>query len=218
MNTISLYLVDNYFLTRISWKKYLNLQDNIEVLGDFKDAGECFKAIAAKQPNIVILDVELPQINGIEACRIIKEKYPKIKVVIFTTCEDYDKVLASLSCGACAYAVKGKSDIIKVIGIVMQEGIWIEPELSRKAFSKLPAANLKNLENPYKYENYKEILTQRELEVLKFIIEGKTNAQIAKEIVVSTNTIKAHVGNILEKLGAVDRVQAAVIAVRANLF
>ena len=86
------------------------------------------------------------------------------------------------------------------------------------AFASIPAPNIKDLENLYENKRLKNSLTERELEVLKLLIDGKTNAQIAKEIIVSTNTAKAHVGNILTKLSVTDRVQAAVKAVRANLF
>jgi DNA-binding NarL/FixJ family response regulator len=218
MKQTTLFLVDDYLLTRVSNKRQLSFDSKYKILGDFKNANECFEALEYTIPDIIIMDLDLADINGIEASRIIREKYPRIKIIILTSHEEDIKVLASLSCGACAYIIKGKTDIKKVIDIVASGGFWIDIELGCRAFSKIRVPDVKNLDNLYKYDELKNILTQRELEVLKLLIEGKTNSQIAKEIIVSNNTAKAHVGSILSKLGVKDRVQAAVMAVRANLF
>ena len=218
MAQLNLFLVDDYLLTRISNKRQLENNSDFKVLGDFSCAKECLLALEKCSPDIILMDLELPDINGIEVCRIIKEKYPKIKVIMLTSYDDCAKVLASLSSGACGYIIKGKTDIKYALNIVAQGSFIIDLELASNAFSKIPSPNTKNLEDLYQYENLKHNLTQRELEVLKLIIEGKTNSQIAKDIYISTNTAKAHVGSILEKFGVKDRVQAAVMAVRANLF
>ena len=218
MDKVTLFLTDNYLLERIANRKRFENNKNYTVLGDFQNATDCLEALKTTQPDIILTDLELSDINGIEFCKIVKEKYPKIKIIILTSYEDNSKVLASVSSGASAYAVKGKSNIERVIDIVSAGGFWLENEIASRVFSKIPKPDIKNLENLYKYENIKYSLTQRELEVLKLMIEGKTNSQIADEIFVSINTIKAHVGSILEKLGASDRVQASVMAIRANIF
>ena len=218
MTKLNLFLVDNYLLTRISNKKQLEINSDFRILGDYRSAKECLSGLEKHSPDIILTDIELPDMNGIEMCRIIKEKYPKTKVIILTFYDDAEKILASLSNGADGYILKGKTDIKYAIDIVSKGSFLIDLNLAQSAFSKIPIPNIKNLENLYKYEGLKQNLTQRELEVLKLIIEGKTNSQIAKDIYVSTNTAKAHVGSILEKFGVKDRVQAAVMAVRANLF
>ena len=215
---LNLFLVDDYLLTRISNKRELENNPDFKVLGDYSSAKECILALENHSPDIILMDIEFPDMNGIEACRIIKEKYPKIKVIMLTSYDDSAKILASLACGACGYIIKGKTDISYAINAVAQGSFLIDLELANNAFSKITAPDTKNLENLYKYEELKHNLTHRELEVLELIIEGKTNSQIAKDIYVSTNTAKAHVGSILEKFGVQDRVQAAVMAVRANLF
>ncbi|MBR2069362.1 MAG: response regulator transcription factor [Candidatus Gastranaerophilales bacterium] len=218
MAVLTLFLVDDDLLTRISHKRRLEFKSNIKVIGEFSNAQDCIKALARKQPDLILMDLELSGVNGIEACRFIKTNYPKVKIIILTSFEDDSKVLASLSQGANGYAVKGRCDIGKVIDIVMNGGFWIDSKLACHAFSKIVTPSFSNLEALEMHCLLREKLTQRELEVLKLITEGKTNTEIAQEIVVSTNTIKAHVGSILEKLEAADRVQAAVIAIRANLF
>ena len=189
-----------------------------KVLGDFSNAKDCIKALEKTVPDIILMDFELPGINGFEACKIIKEKYPKVKIIILTSHEDEIKILTSLSVGASGYALKEKNNLEKVIDVIYQGGFWIDYGIALKAFSKIFIPDIKNLEKLYKYDKLKQSLTQREFEVLKLMSEGKTNSQIAQEIIVSTNTIKAHVGNILQKFEATDRVQAAVIAVKANLL
>ena len=219
MSVLTIFLVDDYPLSRISSKNRLeSYSDNYKITGDFSNAKDCINAIKTMHPDVILMDLELPGINGIEATKIIKEKYPEIKVIILTSFEDDSKVLASLSVGCDGYIIKGKNDIKKAIDIIIQGGFWIDSKVANKAFSKISVPNIKNLEKLYKYDELKQSLTQREFEVLKYMAEGKTNSQIAKEIIVSTNTIKAHVGNILEKFGAIDRVQAVAMALRANLI
>ena len=218
MDKLTLFLVDNYLLDRITNRKRFDNNKNYKVLGDFHNAQDCLCALQNVQPDVIITDLDLSNMNGIEFCKIVKEKYPKIKVVILTSFTDDSKILASISSGASAYVLKGYKNPEEVIDIVANGGFWLDNELAQSVFSKIPMPDIKNLENLYKYEDVKYSLTKRELEVLKLMIEGKTNSQIADEIFVSINTIKAHVGSILEKFGAVDRVQASVMAIRANIF
>ena len=218
MTKLTLFLVDDYLLTRVANKRQINLKSDFKILGDFKRAKDCLKALKIMHPDIILTDINLSDINGIELCRIIKEKYPDIKVIILSATEDDFKILSCLSSGASGYIVKGKTDIVKAIEIVSKGIFFIDLDIASSAFSRIPALNTKNMEKLYKYKELAQNLTQRELEVLELVTEGKTNSQIAHDIFVSTNTAKAHVGSILEKFGVKDRVQAAVMAVRANLF
>lgn len=220
MKTITLYIVDDYLLTRIAHKRYFEHDDNYKILGDFQTAEECLDAMKKNEADIILMDIELPEMNGIEATKIIKDTYPKTKVIMFTSYENEERVLASLACGACGYVLKNteEQELKKIIKMVTSGEFWMDLEIAKTAFASIPAPNIKDLENLYENRRLKNSLTDRELEVLRLLIEGKTNSQIAKEIIVSTNTAKAHVGNILMKLSVEDRVQAAVKAVRANLF
>ncbi|MBR5304602.1 MAG: response regulator transcription factor [Candidatus Gastranaerophilales bacterium] len=220
MNPVTLYVVDNYLLTRIAHRRNFANDNEIFFLEDFSNAEDCIKKMKHKPADIILMDIELPKMNGIEATKIIKEKYPRTKVIIYTSFKNDQKILASLACGACGYVLKSNQniDLKKIIKMVAKGEFWMDLEIAKLAFSIMPTPNVNDLENLYENKNIKNSLTARELEVLKLLIDGKTNSQIAQEIIVSTNTAKAHVGNILTKLSVTDRVQAAVKAVRANMF
>ena len=220
MKPVSLYIVDDYLLTRIANRRYFAKDNEIILLEDFGNAQDCLKKMEEKPADIILMDIELPQMNGIEATKIIKEKYPKTKVIIYTAYKNEQRILASLACGACGYVLKNNPniDLKNIIKMTARGEFWMDLEIAKLAFSYMPIPNASDLENLYENKKLKETLTSRELEVLKLLIDGKTNSQIAKEIIVSINTAKAHVGSILTKLSVSDRVQAAVKAVRSNLF
>ena len=220
MNPVTLYVVDDYLLTRITHKRNFANDKEIIFLEDFSNAEDCIKKMEQKPADIILMDIELPKMNGIEATKIIKEKYPKTKVIIYTSFKNEQRILASLACGACGYVLKNNQniDLKNIIKMVARGEFWMDLEIAKLAFSIMPTPNVNDLENLYESKNIKNSLTARELEVLKLLIDGKTNSQIAQEIIVSINTAKAHVGSILTKLSVTDRVQAAVKAVRANMF
>lgn len=206
MNLISLYVIDEYLLTRIAHKKYFSNDSEFELLGDFSTAEECLINMEKRPSDIVITDIELPEMNGIEATKLIKEKFPKTKVIINTSHRNEQRILASLAVGASGYVLKNdrSADLKKIIKMVMHGEFWMDLEVAHLAFSTIPTPNIKDLENLYENKKLKNMLTKRELEVLKLLIDGKTNSQIASEIIVSTNTAKAHVGSIFAKLAVTD--------------
>ena len=220
MNPVSLYVVDDYLLARIAYRRYFADDNEIKLIEDFSSADECIEKMKTKQADIILMDIELPNINGIEATKIIKEKFPKTKVIICTSYKNEQRILASLACGACGYVLKNspQTDLKNIIKNVAKGDFYMDLEIAKLAFSLIPTPNVNDLENLYENKNITNTLTAREMEVLKLLIDGKTNSQIAQEIIVSINTAKAHVGNILTKLSVTDRVQAAVKAVRANMF
>lgn len=220
MKPVDIYVVDDYLLTRIAHRRDFFSDNQINLLEDFSNAEECIERMAKYPADIVLMDIELPKMNGIEATKIIKEKYPKTKVIIYTSYKNEDRILASLACGACGYVLKNNPniDLKNIIKMVARGEFWMDLEVAKMAFSLVPVPNVNDLENLYENKNLKKTLTAREMEVLKLLIDGKTNSQIAQEIIVSINTAKAHVGSILTKMCVTDRVQAAVKAVRANMF
>ena len=220
MNPVSLYVVDDYLLTRIAYRRYFANDKEINLVGDFSNAAECIERMKTKQADIVLMDIELPNMNGIEATKIIKEKFPATKVIICTSYKNEQRILASLACGACGYILKNNLELNlkNIIKMVSKGEFCMDLEIAKLAFSQIPSPNVNDLENLYENKNIINTLTAREMEVLKLLIDGKTNSQIAQEIIVSINTAKAHVGSILTKLSVTDRMQAAVKAVRANMF
>ncbi len=220
MNKISIYVVEDYFLTRASYRHLLGNVEDIKLLGDFETAEECLEAMEKKPADIVLMDLGLPFMNGIEATRIISEKYPETKVIVLTSHENEEEVLACAAIGASGYVLKDVEieTLKKVIRAVNIGALWFDPQIADVTKSVIPKPKSTDINNLYNKKDLKSVLTERELEVLRLISEGKSNVEIGEIMMVSTNTAKAHVGNILSKLSVTDRVQAAVMAVKSDLF
>lgn len=215
---IALYIVEDYLLTRITYRHSLPTHsDKLDIINDFETAEGCIDALKNQEVNVILMDLGLPGMNGIDATRIIKDTYPDIKVIILTSHENDDEVLASLASGANAYALKDitPDNLAKLIESVNRGALWLDPRIARIATDVFRRNNQLNLKD----KNVNDFnLTAREKEVLKLLIDGMSNTEIAKVMVISHNTVKAHVGNILEKLSVSDRVQAAVKAIKCELF
>lgn len=213
--TIKLCIVEDYSLTRIALKYALNQYDDIDVVADFEDAESCLDFLINNKVDIVIMDLGLPNMDGLEATKIIKEKSPETKVIIVTSHETDEEVLTALVSGANAYTLKDVefSDLYKVIKLVIKGGIWLDPRIVQIAIKVF-----KQQQNQPQEKNLELNLTDREKEVLKLLSEGLSNTQIAEKLVISSHTAKVHVSNILNKLAVTDRVQAAVKAYQYNLY
>lgn len=216
MTPVTLYLVDSCLLSRISNNIYFSKNKSYQYK-IFDNATDCIKDL--KEGNsLIISDIDLPDINGIEQAKIVKSKHPETKILIYTSREDATSVLASLSNGVSAYILKRKRRNLKnIIEKILKNEFYMDLRTATSTFSKIPSSNIEDMEQIKESRKLKYNLTTRELEVLKLIIDGKTNTQIADEIIISANTAKAHVGSILTKLSVTDRVQAAVKAVKANI-
>jgi len=208
---ISVYIVEDYLLTRVTYKKAFRDYPDINILGDFETAEECIEALETKPADVILMDLGLPYMTGIEATKIIHRKYPDIKIIILTSHENDDEVLSSLASGANAYALKDieTKKLYNLIHTVNEGSIWIDPKITKvvqKTFYKA---------EPLGKEDFH--LTPREKEVLDLLVQGFSNTEIADRIIVSPSTAKAHVCNILNKLSVTDRVQAAVKAIKYDL-
>lgn len=212
--TIKLCIVEDYSLTRTALKYALNLYEDIDVVVDFEDAESCLDFLINNKVDIVIMDLGLPNMDGLEATKIIKKKYPETKVIIVTSHETDEEVLTALVSGANAYSLKDIefSDLYKVIKLVIKGGIWLDPRIVQIAIKVF-----KQQQDQHQEKNLELNLTDREKEVLKLLSEGLSNTQIAEKLVISPHTAKVHVSNILNKLAVTDRVQAAVKAYQYNL-
>lgn len=212
--TIKLCIVEDYSLTRIALKYALNQYNDIDVVADFEDAENCLDFLINNKVDIVIMDLGLPNMDGLEATKIIKEKFPETKVIIVTSHETDEEVLTALVSGANAYTLKDVefSDLYKVIKLVIKGGIWLDPRIVQIAIKVF-----KQQQNQPQEKKLELNLTDREKEVLKLLSEGLSNTQIAEKLVISSHTAKVHVSNILNKLAVTDRVQAAVKAYQYNL-
>lgn len=219
-NKISVYVVEDYQLIRKSLNLIMGKADDIELIGDFENAEDFFEVFEQRPSNVVLMDLGLPGLNGLAATKIIKEKYPQTKVIVLTSHEHPDEVIAALALGANAYCLKDLEsyEINKIIREVHKGAVWIHPKVSDAAKIYAPRPNSTDFDNLYSSLGQEANLTERELEVLQRIVDGKTNTEIAGEMNISVHTAKAHVGNILDKLAVSDRVKAAVKAIRNNII
>ncbi len=212
-------IIEDYKLTRVGLRYALNQIENINVIAEAESAEEGIEIIRKNQPDVVLMDLGLPSMNGLEATIRIKEMFSQIKIVILTSHDREEEVLASFGSGANAYCLKdiepkALSDVIKSAA---KGACWIDPAVARLALKLFPKPE--NVEFLSKGANAdpKGHLTEREQEVLKLLVQGRSNTEIAKELIVSVHTAKAHVCSILQKLCVDDRVQAAVKAIKEGL-
>lgn len=212
-------IVEDFKLTRVGLRCALNANEDINVVGECEDAIEGLKVIERTKPDVVLMDLGLPGMNGIEATIKVKEISKDTKVIALTSHDREEEVIAALSSGANAYCLKDidPQKLADVVRDVAQGVCWIDPVVAHMALNSLPKVdNIGFLPNKSSSEGMIP-LTEREFEVLKHLVMGKSNTEIAKELIVSVHTAKAHVCSILQKMCVSDRVQAAVKAVKEGM-
>lgn len=217
---ISVVIVEDYKLTRVGLKSALNEYEHINVVAEAQDADEGVKLIEKLKPDVVLMDLGLPGMNGLEATMKIKEKNSEVKIIILTSHERGEEVIAALGAGANAYCLKDitPETLSAVIKNVADGACWVDPAVSSIALNFFPKPENVTLLQTTEVQDGRAQLTERELEVLKHLVNGKSNTEIAKELIVSVHTAKAHVCSILQKLCVDDRVQAAVKAIKENII
>ncbi|MBR1753359.1 response regulator transcription factor [bacterium] len=212
-------IIEDFKLTRVGLRCALNTNPDIDVVGECDNAVLGFDVIARVKPDVVLMDLGLPEMNGLEATVKVKESFPKIKVIALTSHEMEDEVLAAFASGVNAYCLKDidPAKLADVIRDVAKGVCWIDPQVANMVLRAFPSPENMTL-LPSRAEVINRIpLTEREQEVLKHLVMGKSNTEIAKELIVSVHTAKAHVCSILQKMCVNDRVQAAVKAVKEGL-
>ena len=217
---ISVVIVEDYKLTRVGLKSTLNDYEHINVVGEAENADEGIRIIGKLHPDVVLMDLGLPGMNGLEATIKVKEQLPSTKVIILTSHERGEEVIAALGAGANAYCLKDitPETLSEVIKNVADGACWVDPGVSSAALNFFPKPENVALIQTTEVQDARAQLTERELEVLRHLVKGKSNTEIAKELIVSVHTAKAHVCSILQKLCVDDRVQAAVKAIKENII
>jgi two-component system, NarL family, response regulator LiaR len=207
---IKVVFVDDHEMVRIGVSSYLSAQPDIEVVGEAGNGKEGVELALSLRPDIILMDLVMKEMDGIEATREIIEKWPEAKIIIVTSFLDDEKVYPALEAGATSYMLKTSkaSEIANAVRVTYSGQPVLEPEVTGKMMMKM---RQKNTVLPH------EELTEREMEVLKLIAEGKTNQEIADELFIALKTVKTHVSNILSKLQVQDRTQAVIYAFRHSL-
>ena len=227
--TISVIIIEDFKLTRVGLRCALNANEDINVVAESENAADGLELIKKHVPDIVLMDLGLAGMNGIEATVKVKEinkdikdkdiKDKDIKVIALTSHDREEEVIAALSSGAMAYCLKDidPAKLADVIRDVNNGVCWLDPVIARKALDAFPKQETVGILKDKTAEEGRIPLTDREFEVLKHLVDGKSNTEIAKELIVSVHTAKAHVCSILQKMCVNDRVQAAVKAVKEGL-
>jgi len=224
MDSIKVLLVEDHKMVRLGLSLVFENSDCIELIGEAEDGKKGVNLALKLNPDVVLMDIGLPEIDGIKATSLIKKSNPNIKVLIFTSRESEDDVFDSLSAGADGYIMKGAQEeqMISAIKAVSEGTAWLDPAIARLVLSNVTRNSSCQQKQPQECtysKNAKNIygLTDREIEVLTLIVEGLNNSQIAKKLFITISTAKAHVHSILQKLYVSNRTQATIQAVKEGL-
>ena len=192
---------------------------HIKVVGEAERGDQVVELVEKERPNVVLMDLEMPVMDGIEATHLIKQRFPQTRVMMLTSHEEGEEVYAALAAGADAYCKKDiKAErLVQVIEMVNDGTVWLDPAIARLVMQALPLNLPERMKSPQNRQKYNVELTDREIEVLEQIVAGKSNREIADQLCITVHTVKAHVANIIQKLAVDDRTQAAVKALRDGL-
>ncbi|MBM7551922.1 response regulator transcription factor [Thalassobacillus pellis] len=207
---IRVLFADDHEMVRIGVSAYLSAQKDIEVIAEADDGGEAVRMALDLKPDVILMDLVMKEMDGIEATKQITSSWPEAKIIIVTSFLDDEKVYPALEAGATSYMLKtSKADeIASAIRATYDGQSILEPEVTGKIMNRMREKPINHLH---------EQLTSREMEILLKIAEGKTNQEIADELYIALKTVKVHVSNILGKLEVHDRTQAVIYAFKHDL-
>jgi DNA-binding NarL/FixJ family response regulator len=206
-------ICDDQAIVRDGLEMLLKLERDIDVIGLASDGAEAVRLVAEKAPDLVLMDLKMPVMNGIEATGQIRTEYPAVKVLVLTTYDDDEWVLDAIRAGASGYLLKDTSreEVVKAIRGTVAGKTYVDPSVAGKVLRQ--ASSHQNQPTTL----ITDILTERETEVLRLIARGLSNADIADKLYLSEGTVRNHVSAILAKLGVADRTRAAVLAIQHGL-
>jgi DNA-binding NarL/FixJ family response regulator len=208
---IRLLIADDHAVVRQGLRTFLELQEGIEVVAEAADGEEAVAAAERTTPDVILLDLVMPRLDGVAAIHRIREVSPASRVIVLTSFFDDGRLFPAVRAGAAGYLLKDvqPQELVRAIRTVHDGNALLAPEVAARVLEEVAGGG----ERPRSSES----LTPREREVLALIARGRSNKAIARELAVSEKTVKTHVSNLLGKLGVADRTQAAVLAVREGL-
>jgi two-component system, NarL family, response regulator LiaR len=208
---IRVLIADDHAVVRQGLRTFLELQDDIEVVADVADGEAALSAVEAHEPDVVLMDLVMPGVGGIEAIRRLRELRPQTRVLVLTSFLDDEKLFPAVRAGAAGYLLKdvAPAELVRAIHTVADGEALLHPAVAARLMEEFSET-----ERPAP----EEALTAREREVLELIARGLPNKLIARDLEIAEKTVKTHVSSILSKLGLTDRTQAALYAVRAGLI
>jgi DNA-binding NarL/FixJ family response regulator len=213
---IRVFLVDDHGVVREGIRTYLSLSDDIEIVGEAGDGRQVLERLARLDaadgvPDVVLMDLQMPHMDGIAATAAIKERFPAVEVVVLTSFIDDDKIRDVLQAGATGYVLKyaEAAEITAAIRAAYRGDMHLDPAVAKRLVHALRGPRLEDQVDP---------LTERERQVLVLVAQGRANKEIGRELHISERTARTHVSNILAKLGLASRTQAALYALREGLI
>jgi len=217
--SIRVLLVDDQPLLRQGYRMVLSAQDDLEVVGEAADGAAAVRAAHTLRPDVALMDVRMPGMDGIEATRQIVQQTPEVRVIILTTFDVDQYAFSALRAGASGFLLKNvpPDDLLAGIRAVASGDAVVAPSMTRRLLDAF-ASHLPDGSDPEKpRDSVLDVLTEREREVFVLVATGLSNREIAAELVLSEATVKTHIGRILTKLDLRDRVQAVILAYRTGL-
>ena len=213
MAKIRVLLADDHAIVREGVRLLLNTQPDVQVIGEATNGEQAIELARALAPDILLMDIGMPGMNGLEATRALKKELPSVNILVLTMHEGDDYFFRILAAGASGYLLKGASseELLSAIRAVHQGGVYLYPTMARKLIGDYLKKQKEDAANP-------ERLTPRERQVLRLIAEGKTNREIAEEFVLSINTVQTHRLHLMEKLNLHNRAELIKYAVRRGLI
>ena len=215
MARIRLMIVDDHEVVRLGMRAAFDLEADITIVGEASNGAEALAKMGVLDPQVILMDVRMPKMNGIEACREIKSAYSTVAILMITSFSDDEAVFASIMAGASGYLLKNvsRAELLKAIRSVAAGQSLLDPNTAQRARTQM-----KTLADGTSRLPPGEDLTEREREVIALVAKGYTNKQIAEDLSVTEKTARNHVSHILEKLGLSRRSEAAAYAVEHKLF
>lgn len=213
---IKVLIVDDQMLVRDGISTLLDIKPDIEVVGVAEDGADAIVKVEELSPDVILMDIRMPVMDGIEATEKILSMHPEMKIIMLTTFDDQDYIIRSLKIGSCGYLLKDipTSELAQAVRQAYR-GIF---QYSSGAMGKLVSGDLiRSSREKQDLEEIYDVLTKRELEILQLIAEGDSNREIANRLFISEGTVKNHVSKILNALNLRDRVQAAIFAIRKGI-
>jgi DNA-binding NarL/FixJ family response regulator len=214
--SIKVLIADDQSMVRAGFRMIIEMQNDMEVVGEAADGAETIAAVKKLKPDIVLMDIQMPGMDGLEATRRIVEMHDEVptKVLILTTFERDDYIFEALRTGACGFLLKNATpeDLVAGIRVVAEGNALLAPSVTRRVIAKFAQKT-----KPRDYTDFLNRLTTREIDILKSIARGKTNAEIARELYIGEATVRTHVSNLLSKLDLRDRVQVVAFAYESGI-
>ncbi|MDD3227576.1 MAG: response regulator transcription factor [Tissierellia bacterium] len=214
---IKLLLADDQDILTQGLKLILGAEEDIEIVGIANNGKKAYELCRIRKPDVVLMDIQMPEVNGVEATAMITKEFPHIKIIVLTTFNDDEYIYDALKNGASGYMLKDTSpeEILKAVRTVYNGGALIQSEVAVKVIDKFSQLAKETVDKHI--EPKAELLTDREIEVCRLIAEGRNNKEIANELFLSQGTVKNHITKVLLKLDLRDRTQLAIFTIKNEL-